>query len=389
MKKKNLIVIVLASTALAIGGGVALTSLMAPKAIEVKAATETTVYLAIDSATLSTYTVKLNINQQGQGGDAWATHVMTNTGKTYDSKPVFACTFTDLWNGLQTMQFQLYNGDSWVEENEVFKNSWTGPSTYNGKLHVYKGTGDTWVNYERDIENSTLYLTQRDGWEAPLYAYAWRGDKTNKAWPGVEMTKVSTNEFGEEIYSISGITGYSGIIFSDKNGKQTVNGNADSFGADNACWLGNADGDGKFAFEGHYSYSPDRGRLTTWANTFIEAEDLCNGSGDEWADFATTYAALGPGAQAYFATAQVTANKDGNNLEKAAYRYERGVAVKNQTAFAESQRPKTGFQANYSAALKLSSNNMQGGATSAIAVTAAVGAAAAVGFFFIRKKKAI
>lgn len=391
MKKKNLIVIAFASTTLAIGGGVALTSAMSPKAIEVKAgdATNTTVYLALADATLSANganTVKLNVNRKGDGED-WQQYTMTKTADTFDSMPVYSCNFTDLYGGLGKMQFQLYNGSTWKAQ-DVPISSWTEVGNYNGKLHVYGESG--WIDKNAaTFTVDTLYVTRpNDDWGNTLYAYAWRGGKTNASWPGKAMTKVSTNEHGQDVYSISGISGYVNIIFSGGS-EQTVDGDAGSFGANNACWLGNEDNN-KYPFAGYYTYSVDRANLINWARSFVdESDDLCNGTGKEWSDYAATYTDLDAAAKAYFTTAQVTASQEGDVLQRAAYRYEYGVSVRNKTAFAESQRPKTGFQANYSAALRLSHGSSQGDVTTAIAVTAAIGVGAAVGMVFIRRRRVL
>lgn len=108
--------------------------------------TSTTVYCAISESTLSTYTLKLNVNFKGDGND-WHQYTMTNSGKRYKGDPIYTYTFTDAYNGLGCLQFQLYNGNTHVGQNELF-NSWTGVGTYNGKMHVYGGSG--WIDYKYD-----------------------------------------------------------------------------------------------------------------------------------------------------------------------------------------------------------------------------------------------
>lgn len=124
--------------------GVVAGAVSARSAIEADAATKTTVYLAISDAARNGYTVKLNVNYKGDGDD-WHSFTMADTGKTVDSVPVYSATFTDAYDGLGCLQFQLYDGDTWKEQDEVIS-SWTGASTYNGKLHVYKGSG--WADPE-------------------------------------------------------------------------------------------------------------------------------------------------------------------------------------------------------------------------------------------------
>ncbi len=101
MKKKNLIVIALASTALAIGGGVALASSMAPKAIEVKAETNKTFgfwntsdWNPVDAyAWLSSDDSKKNAN--------WPGVAATDTGSTFGGHKLYSYNFdVDKWDRL-------------------------------------------------------------------------------------------------------------------------------------------------------------------------------------------------------------------------------------------------------------------------------------------------
>ena len=127
----------------------------------VSAATETTVYYAVPSSVVGTYTVKLKVNRQGDN-DNPATYTMTKTTKTYDGKLIYSCEYTDLWDGVGYMLFQLYNGDTWVSEDCSVGYPegggihwvWTAASTYNGKLHVHGGgnsnSGTPWVTYNTD-----------------------------------------------------------------------------------------------------------------------------------------------------------------------------------------------------------------------------------------------
>ena len=127
--------------------------------VETSAATYTTVYCAIDTTTLKSYSMKLNINRKGDGND-WATYDMTDLATTYDSKKVFSVSFTDLYDGLGCIQFQLLDGSTWKEQDEVFT-SWTWASEYNNKLHVYKGTG--WVNYNPPTSHTVTKRAVVDG----------------------------------------------------------------------------------------------------------------------------------------------------------------------------------------------------------------------------------
>ena len=109
-------------------------------------ATNTTVYYAVPTSVVGSYTVKCNVNYKGDGDD-WQQHNMTKTDKTYDGYPIYSCTFTDKYNGLGRLQFQLYDGNTHKSQEEPIK-SWTTASTYNGKLWKYEQSG--WNTYRYD-----------------------------------------------------------------------------------------------------------------------------------------------------------------------------------------------------------------------------------------------
>lgn len=123
------------------------TALLFAGSMAVEAATSTTVYYAVPSSVVGSYTLKLNVNRKGDGND-WATYTMTNTGKTYNSNPIYSCSFTDLYNGLGALQFQLYSGNTWKSQVQPIS-SWTTVGTYNNKMWVYGGS--SWISYTYDV----------------------------------------------------------------------------------------------------------------------------------------------------------------------------------------------------------------------------------------------
>lgn len=92
----------------------------------------------------STYTVKLNINLQSDA-DNWVQYDMTKTGTTMNGKVVYKCDFTDIYNGVSKMQFQLYKDADWTTEVKPI-DSWTSVSTYNGKVY----DNGSWKTYTPD-----------------------------------------------------------------------------------------------------------------------------------------------------------------------------------------------------------------------------------------------
>jgi hypothetical protein len=122
---------------------------------------ERTVYCAIDTTTLGSYTLKLNVQR---GTDDWVSSEMTdlNDSTSYPGKKVFYGTFQELWGGVDKMQFQLYDGSTWKEQDEVIS-SYTAAATYSDKLHVYKGSG--WVDYDApEIVHTYGVIGSFNGW---------------------------------------------------------------------------------------------------------------------------------------------------------------------------------------------------------------------------------
>ena len=114
---------------------------------QVKAATETTVYYAVPSATVGNYLVKLNVNFKGDGED-WHQYTMDKTLDTYNGNDVYRCTYTDAYDGVGVMQFQLYDGDAYVDQQQPI-GAWTTVDNYNGKIYVHN-LG--WSNYTPGLE---------------------------------------------------------------------------------------------------------------------------------------------------------------------------------------------------------------------------------------------
>ena len=141
--KKSRIITLLGTLTLALGGLVAFSQVSKKGNFEeAKAATLTTVYYAISEKDRNNYTLKLNVNFKGDGAD-WHTYDMERAGKMTDGTPLWKGTFTDAFDGLGNLQFQWYNGSTWVYQDQPIS-SWTSASTYNGKCFVHGKTG--WVN---------------------------------------------------------------------------------------------------------------------------------------------------------------------------------------------------------------------------------------------------
>ena len=151
MKKiKNYLIVGIATAVL--GAGLVVGAHKAERK-EVSAATETTVYYAVPSDVVGTYTVKLNVNYRGDGED-FHQFVMTKESDTFNGDDVYSCTFTDSYDGVGLMQFQLYDGGNWVSEQQPI-GSWTAAGYYNGKVYVHNYG---WHNY---VPNDNSFLPMR------------------------------------------------------------------------------------------------------------------------------------------------------------------------------------------------------------------------------------
>ena len=125
-------------------------------AVSLFAATETTVYYTAQEATIGTYTVKLNVHYGCSDSDPWEQFTMTKTEQKYNDNPVYSVSFTDKWDGLCTMQFQLYDGDTHKSEVAAFNGAWTGAAAYNGKMYVHE-TGK-WVTLSGEETIPTILM---------------------------------------------------------------------------------------------------------------------------------------------------------------------------------------------------------------------------------------
>ena len=96
---------------------------------------DVTVYYAIPSSVVGSYTVKLNVNHKGDG-DEWQQFTMTKTSRLYQDSLVYKCTYTAKYGGAGKLQFQLYNGESYVSQQQPIS-SWTDASDFNNKMYVY------------------------------------------------------------------------------------------------------------------------------------------------------------------------------------------------------------------------------------------------------------
>lgn len=124
------------------------------------AGTSTTVYYSVPAATVGSYTVKWNANYKGNGDD-WHSGTMTDTGRTMNGNKVYSASFTDAYNGLGRLQFQLYDGSTWKSQQEPIS-GWTSVGTYNGKVFVHGGSSWSTLSYDDFVVAGDL---ASNGWD--------------------------------------------------------------------------------------------------------------------------------------------------------------------------------------------------------------------------------
>ena len=181
------------------------------------AATETTVYYTAPAATIGTYTVKLNVHYGCNANDAWEQFTMTKTEQMYNNDPVYSASFTDKWDGLCTMQFQLYDGDTHKSEVAAFNGAWTGAVAYNGKMYVHE-TGK-WVTLsgEETLPSILMHGNFTGGWKDTEEFTASEDKKT----ASLKMTiGVGNYEFGMKV---DGSWIANGAAFTREDNSKVVN----------------------------------------------------------------------------------------------------------------------------------------------------------------------
>ena len=96
----------------------------------------------------------------------------------------------------------------------------------------------------------TLYFSNNKYW-SKVYAHYWGGSEATN-WPGVEMTWVEKNGYGEDIYKVTIPANSTGIIFHNNSGAQTADLTP---GADGTGYYCNTESGGKWTC-GTYTYAP-------------------------------------------------------------------------------------------------------------------------------------
>ncbi len=101
-----------------------------------------------------------------------------------------------------------------------------------------------------------IYFSSNKGW-TNVYCYAFQGGNNNHAWPGIQMTYVKDNDYGQPIYKISIDASLTTIIFNNGNGggeNQTVNIDISEIATNEQFWCLDTKTDGNWNV-GHGAYA--------------------------------------------------------------------------------------------------------------------------------------
>lgn len=169
-------------------------------------------YINSDGSLKSGYTLKANTQYggEGEGVNIWKQVDATKYTKKINGKTVYtaAVGYYSDWGGLNTLQFQIYNGSTQKQEKSVaiINNTWTVIDTIKDKYW----NGSSWVVPTWDSEQPTtqpqettapttpsgskaytLYVKNTLNWNK-VYVHIWNSSvANNNNWPGKEMTKLA------------------------------------------------------------------------------------------------------------------------------------------------------------------------------------------------------
>ena len=172
------------------------------------------VYCAIKASDLNCYTLKVNANIGDNG--TWRQYTMEKLDETYEGRLIYQATIVEKYGGVDALQFQLYDGNTWKSQKQPY-GSWTTSSTFANKLYVYDT--NKWSTKTND-PSYTVYFVNKDSWTGTIKAYAWNSDcDKNKDWSGADMTSTGKTYQGKNIYSITINKRYANIIFNNGSSK--------------------------------------------------------------------------------------------------------------------------------------------------------------------------
>ncbi len=194
MKKSLIVLGALAGLAVTSGAVAGLLS-SRTGAVETSAAegTNITIYYAISSSTVGSYTIKANLNDS----NGWHSANMSKVSDVqYAGLDIYSVEI-NCTDSFRNLQFQLYNGDKWVSEVSPYTGSETNISAISGKLY----NGSYWTTYSTltttnfENESATVYLDWYNWSNVYVYTYETVNGETyemNGPFPGAQIDPTDT-----------------------------------------------------------------------------------------------------------------------------------------------------------------------------------------------------
>lgn len=381
MKKVGLIKLLVGLT-LAASGAFAVGSAVNHKKAEAVFADEQsgTVYYAVQSSTLSTYTAKLHINIGDN--NTWREYDFEPTKYTYNNGNseyyVLKADFSVKYNGVDVMQIQLYDGSTWKSEQQPY-GSWTTLDTFNGKMYVHN-VG--WVAYTHNsVKTATVYLDVFDWSNLYVYTFEYIGSKkieTNGAWPGTSVLikdgnlKFNNGKLQKATFEYVN-SSKAQFIFHDNT---SSNKSSDMAYTEGSYYWHNGSAWTKDATRGQaaaFVYDLNSTRLGVTASGNVKAFSICGLTPSTWVN---RYNALSSTAKSYVDSATMYT-----------YKNQSSSGADTTVTFAEVMSQLSSMVSGNNSSKLLSQNLIEDNNLWIIIVISLLSVSAISGFFFIKKRQ--
>lgn len=195
------------------------------------------VYFVLPSGWNENNTIKANV-KYGNSNDQWQTTNMTKMSETYGNSVVFKCSdIGDQWGGVYEIQFQEWNGGSYVQKVQAYSGGWWTSGNYSGKVY----SGSSWVNTKHlnIAANTTVYFVDNDSWNGcELHIWGINGD----GWSNDETFSTVSNTNSKIYYkTFTSKYEYDGMKFRNNNSwEKQSSGNITTSISSSSWFLGNS-----------------------------------------------------------------------------------------------------------------------------------------------------
>ena len=135
----------------------------APVVEKADAGTSTTLYYAANTSNPVRVNICVRYDGDWEGGSTWYQVDMSKNGKTKGGLAIYECTFTDMYDGARTLQFQQMSNGNPTITRTAFENSWTAVGNYNGKMWIEGQSG--LKEYSYDSDNTYTFYLDKTNWK--------------------------------------------------------------------------------------------------------------------------------------------------------------------------------------------------------------------------------